>query len=62
MFKAYYCISDGGDGSSSISFFKTLEEAERRAEADLEYGSEGEADEMGFEIEDGILKPVLGWD
>lgn len=61
-YRIYTCISDCGDGSSVVRYFKTLDEAERQAEKDLEYGPEGEAGYEDFKIIDGVLQPLGGFD
>ncbi|MDB4302044.1 hypothetical protein N9924_00605 [bacterium] len=60
--KAHTCTTDNGDGSSSIHYFKTKEDAQAYSDyEENEYGIPGEVDEDNFQVVDGVLKPLGGW-
>lgn len=49
--KVFYLISDNGDGSSSVHFFKNYESAAALVDDEWYYANEG--DVRSFEIPDG---------
>lgn len=53
--KIFYLISDNGDGSSSVHFFKNYESAAALVDDEWYYANEG--DVRSFEIPDGPRIP-----
>ena len=51
--KIYYCVINGGDGSASVQFFQTEEEAGKRDEEQCEGWGESSVSSIELKIEDG---------
>lgn len=55
MFKLHYYVSNGGDGSATVHFMPTLDEAKQEDEEQPEGWGESSAGTVNLKVEDGKL-------